>query len=208
MVCIWYLRSSHRKLCLEYALNNICGANDWFQKIYLVYTCKKTPSCVYFSSPKLWLLLVNRVSLMLCCCSSVAQSCPTLCDPMDYSMPGFPVPHHLLEFAQVHVHWVDDAIQPSHPPSPSSPLPSIFHSIRVFTNEFTSGGQNIGASASTSVLPENIEGWFPLRLTSLISLFSKGFSIVFSGTTVQKHQFFSTLSLSSPRIYTWLLEIP
>ena len=50
-------------------------------------------------------------------------------------------------------------------------LPSIFHSIRVFSNNFTSGGQNIGASASTSVLPENIEGWFLLRLTSLIPCF-------------------------------------
>ena len=54
--------------------------------------------------------------------SSVAQSCPTLCDSMDYSMPGLPVHHKLLEFTQAHVHWVSDAIQPSHPlSSPSSP---------------------------------------------------------------------------------------
>ena len=52
------------------------------------------------------------------CFSSVAQSCPTLCDPMDCSMPGFPVLHYFLEFAQTHVHWVSDAIQPSHPLSP------------------------------------------------------------------------------------------
>ena len=50
-----------------------------------------------------------------CCCCSVAQSCPTLCDSMDCSMPGLPVPHHLLEFAQVHVHCIGDPIQPSHP---------------------------------------------------------------------------------------------
>ena len=50
-----------------------------------------------------------------CCHYSVAQSCPTLCGPMDYSMPGLPVPHHLLEFAQVHVHSIGDALQPSHP---------------------------------------------------------------------------------------------
>ena len=56
------------------------------------------------------------------CCFSVAQSCPTLCDPMDCSTPGFPVLHHLLELAQTHVHWVSDAIQPSHPLLPTSPL--------------------------------------------------------------------------------------
>ena len=56
-----------------------------------------------------------------CCCCSVTQSCPTLCNPMDYSTPGLPVPHHLLKFAQVHVHCISDAIQPSHPLMSSSP---------------------------------------------------------------------------------------
>ena len=65
----------------------------------------------------------------------VAQSCPTLCKPMHCSMPGFPVLRYLLEFAQIHVHWVSDAIQPSHPLSPSSPSSLIFTSIRVFSNE-------------------------------------------------------------------------
>ena len=65
--------------------------------------------------------------------SSVAQLCLTLCDPMDCSTPGLPVHHHLLEFAQTHVHRVGDTIQPSH--SLSSPSPSIFPSIRVFSNE-------------------------------------------------------------------------
>ena len=55
-----------------------------------------------------------------CCCCSLAKSCPTLCDPVDCSRPGFPVLHYLPEFAQTHVHWVSDAIQPSHPLSPSS----------------------------------------------------------------------------------------
>ena len=59
---------------------------------------------------------------MSSCCCSVTQSCPTLCDPMDCSTPGFPVHHYLLEFAQTHVHWVDDAIQPSHPLLFPSPL--------------------------------------------------------------------------------------
>ena len=75
---------------------------------------------------------------------------------------------------------------------------------------FTSGGQNIGVSASTSVLPMNIQDWFSLGLTGLVSLQSKGLSRVFSNTTLQKHQFFGAkLSLwSSSHIHTWLLEKP
>ena len=69
--------------------------------------------------------------------SSVAQSCPTLCDSMNCSTPGLPVHHQLQEFTQTHVHQVSDAIQPSHPlssPSPPTPIPP---SIRVFSNEST-----------------------------------------------------------------------
>ena len=69
--------------------------------------------------------------------SSVAQSCPTLCNLMNCSTPGHPVYHQLLEFTQTHVHWVSDAIQPSHSlssPSPPAPIPP---SIRVFSNEST-----------------------------------------------------------------------
>ena len=75
---------------------------------------------------------------------------------------------------------------------------------------FASGGQSIGVSASTSVLPMNIQDWFPLGLTDLISLQSKGLSRVFSNTTVQKHQFFSAQSSlwSNSHIHTWLLEKP
>ena len=68
-------------------------------------------------------------------CCSVAKSCPTLCDPVDYSMPGFPLLHYLPEFAQTHVHWVSDTIQPSHPLLTPSPPASVFPSIRVFSNE-------------------------------------------------------------------------
>ena len=68
----------------------------------------------------------------LCCCS---LSCVWLCDPMDCSTSGLPIPHHLLELAQTHVHWVGDAIQPSHPLSSPLLLPSIFPSIRVFSNK-------------------------------------------------------------------------
>ena len=73
---------------------------------------------------------------------------------------------------------------------------------------FESGGQSIGVSASASVLPMNIQDWFPLGWTDWISLQSKGLSRVFSNTTVQKHQFFSTQLSYSNSIHTWLLEKP
>ena len=81
-------------------------------------------------------------------------------------------------------------------------LPSIFPSIRVFSNEsaLTSGGQSIGASASTSVIPMNIQDWFPLGLIGLISLQSKGLSRAFSNTTVQNHQFFTLSFLYGPTL--------
>ena len=90
--------------------------------------------------------------------------------------------------------------------------PSIFPSIRVFSNESVLHIRwpNIGVSASASVLPMNIQDWFPLGLTGLISLLSKGLSRVVSNTTVLKHQLFGTqLSLwSSSHIHTWRLEKP
>ena len=118
--------------------------------------------------------------------------CLTLCDPMDCSMPGFPVYHQFLELAQTHVHRVGNAIQTSHPLS--FPSPSIFPSIRVFSNKsvLQIRWQSIGASASASVLPMNIQDWFPLGWTGWISLQYKGLSSIFSNTIVQKHQFFST----------------
>ena len=132
--------------------------------------------------------------------SSVAQSCPTLCNPMDCSTPGLPVHHQLPEFTQTHVYWVGDAIQLSHPLlSPSPPTFNlsqyqgfVFFFVCFFpVNQFfTSGGQIIRISVSTSVLPVNIQDWFPLGWTGWISLQSKGLSRVFSNTTVQKHQFF------------------
>ena len=204
--------------------------------------------------------------------SSVAQSCPTLCNPMNHSMPGLPVHHQLLKFIQTHMHWVSDAIQPSYPLSSPSPPTWILSQhqgvskwvssshqvakvlvfqlqhqsfqwgtsvqslsrVRLFatpwtaacqaslsiTNSrgllklmsiesvmpsnhlilccpllfclqsfpasgsfpvsqfFTLGGRSIGASASASVLPMNIQDWYTLRLTGLISLPSKGLSRV------------------------------
>ena len=126
--------------------------------------------------------------------SSVAQSCPTLCDPMDSSMPAFSVHHQLLELAQTHVHRVGDAIEPSHPCHTLFLLPSIFSSIGIFSMSqfFASGDQSIGVSASASVLPMNIQDQFHLGCTDWISLLSLGLSRVFSNTTVQKHQFLGT----------------
>ena len=80
-----------------------------------------------------WLGNWNPTSLVQV--SPVTQSCPTLCDPVDCSMPGFPVHHQLLELPQNYVHWVGDAIQPSHPLSSPSFPPSIFPRIRVFSSE-------------------------------------------------------------------------
>ena len=124
--------------------------------------------------------------------SSVAQSCLTLCNPMDCSTPGFPVHHQLLELAQTHVHWISDAFQPSYPLWSPSPPTSILPASGSFqmSQLFTSGGQSIEVSASASVLPMNIQDWSPLGWTGWTFLQSKGLSRVFSNTTVQKHQFF------------------
>ena len=141
--------------------------------------------------------------------SSVAQSCPTLSDPMDCSTLGFLGHHCLLEFAQTHVHWVSDAIQSSHPPLlPSPPAFNLSQHQDLF--HWVSSSHQVAKYWSFSISPsnENIQGWFILRLTGLISLLSKDLSRVFSSTTFQKHQFFSAQpSLwSNSHIYTWLLE--
>ena len=130
---------------------------------------------------------------MLYCAVLITLLCLTLCNSMDYSTPGFPVLQYLLEFAQTYVHWVSDAIQPSHLLwSTSSPALNLSQPQSLFLCWlFASGGQSIGASASASDLPMNIQGWFSLGLTGLI-LLSKGLSRVFSSTTVWKHQFFLT----------------
>ena len=104
--------------------------------------------------------------------SSVAQSCPTLCNPMNRSMPGLPVHHQLPEFTQTHVHRVSDAIQPSHPlssPSPPTANPSQHQSFPM--SQLSSwGGQSIGVSALVSFLPKKSQGWSPSEWTGWISL--------------------------------------
>ena len=105
---------------------------------------------------------------------------------MDCSTPGFPVLHILPEYAQTHVHWISDAIQPSHPlSSSSSPTFNLSQHQGIFqgVSSVTSGGQSIGVSDSASVLPKNIQDWFPLECTGWIFLLSKGLSRVFSSTS-------------------------
>ena len=148
----------------------------------------------------------------LCCFCSVAQLYLALYDPMDCSTPGCPVLHHLTEITQTHVHWVGNVIQPSHLLSFSSlPAFNLFPTLGTFlmSQLFTLGGQSIVASALASVHPMNIQVWFPLGLTDLI-LQSKGFSRIFSNTTVKKHQVFYVQPFLwyKSHIYTWLLEKP
>ena len=124
--------------------------------------------------------------------SSVAQSCLTLCDPMNRSTPGFPVHHHVPEFTQTHIHQVSDAIQPSHPwssPSPPALNPSQHQSLFQWVNSSRESQLlSTGVSALASFLPKKSQGWSPSEWTGGISLQSKGLSRVFSNTTVQKHQ--------------------
>ena len=150
----------------------------------------------------------------LCQFSSVAQSCPTLCDSMDCRLPcpAFPVHHPLPDLAQTHVHWVSGAIQPSHPLlSPSPPTFNLF-SIRVFTNESALPIRWPKYwSSSFNIIPSNEHpGLISLKWIGWISLQSKGLSRAFSNTTVQKHQFFGAeLSLqSNSHIHIWLLVKP
>ena len=112
--------------------------------------------------------------------------------PMNCGTPGFPVLQYIPEFAQTPVHWVSDAIQLSHSLPPPSLLAFSLSQNQSFpvSQLFASDSQSIGASASASVLPMNIQGWFPLGLIGLISLQSKGLPRIFSSTILQKHQFF------------------
>ena len=140
--------------------------------------------------------LLYRYKILPIQCSSVVQSCPTLCNPMNCSTPGFPC---LSPTPGV---YSDSCLLSRwcHPTTSSSVIPfsSCLQSFPAsgsfqMSQFYTSGGQSIGVSASASVLPMNIQDWFPWGWTGWISLQSKGLSRVFSSTTVQKHQFFSAI---------------
>ena len=145
--------------------------------------------------------------------SSVTESCPTLCYPINHSTPGLPVQ---APTPRVHPNpcllsqWCHPIISSS--VVPFSFCPQSFPTSGSFpmSQLVVSGGQSIGVSASASVLPMNIQDWFPLGWTGWISLQSKRLSRVFSNTTVQKHQFSGAqLSLqSNSHIHTWPMEKP
>ena len=111
-------------------------------------------------------LSIKLCNFIVYCCRLVTQSCPTLCDPMDCSMPGLPVLHHVLKLVQTHVHWVSDATQPSDPLSHhSSPAFSLSQH-----QDFFQRVNSAHASGSASVPLMNIQGWVLLGLTALNSL--------------------------------------
>ena len=139
------------------------------------------------------------------------QSCPTVCDPMDYSMTGLHVHHQLPEFIQTHVHWVCDAIQPSHPLSSPSLTFKLSQHQGLF--KWVSSLHQVANVLEFQLQHQSFQwrtqDWSPLGWTGWISLLSKGISRVFSNTTLQKHQFFSTqLKHSNSHIHIWLLEKP
>ena len=129
-------------------------------------------------------------------------------------MPGFPVLHYILEFAQTHVHWVSDAIQPFHPLSlPFSSCPQFFPGSGSFPMHhlFASGGQSAGVSASASVLPMNTQGWFPLGWTGLIFAVQGTLKSLLqhhsSKASVLWHSAFFMIQLSSSlNTYFWLVD--
>ena len=128
----------------------------------------------------------------LCHCS-VTQACPTLWNSMDWSMSGFPVLHCLpgfLKFMFIELMMPSNHLILCHP---LLLLPSILPSIKVLSNELTLQIRwpKYRSFSFSITLPMNIQDWFPLGLTGLISLLSKGLSRVFSSTTVWRHQFFS-----------------
>ena len=188
------LNSNNR--CYEYQNQGSRQINSWHLKLYQEHTqvLKNSvdwrPLLIWESSPIETLDLPSSVQF-----ASVTQSSSTLCNPMNCSTSGLPVHHQLREFTQTHVHWVGDAIQPSHPlSSPSPPDPNSLPASESFpmSQLFTWGGQSTGVSALASVLPKNTQDWSPLKWTGWISLQSMRLARVFSNTTVQKRQFFST----------------
>ena len=149
-------------------------------------------------------MLIFSVLVVFIQFSSVTQSCPTLCDPMDCSIPGFPV-HHLMPGTYSNScplsWWCHPTISAS--VFPFSSCLQFFPASGSFpmSQFFASGGQSIRASASASVLPMSIQDWFPLGWTDLISLLSKGLSRVFSNTKASILWHFSFPTLTSIRDY-------
>ena len=160
--------------------------------------------------------LLLTTSLCLTPLSSVQSlSGVWLCDPMNWSTPGLPVHHQLLEFTQTQVHRFGDAIQPSHPrSSPSLPAPNPSQNQSLF--QWVNSSHEVAKVLEFQLQHQSFQwtnpsqDWSPLGWTGWISLQSKGLSRVFSNTTLQKHQFFSPQlsSHSNSHIHTWPLKKP
>ena len=145
--------------------------------------------------------------------SSVTQSCPTFCNPMEYSTLGLSVHHQLLKLTQTHVHQVSDAI-----PTISSSLVPFSSRLQSFPAsvlfQWVSSSHQVAKLLELQLQHQSfqwiLQNWFPLGSIGLISLQCKGLSRVFSNTTVRKHQFFGLQhSLwSNTHIHIWLLEKP
>ena len=141
--------------------------------------------------------------------SSVAKSCPTLCDPMNRSTPGLPVHPGVHSDSRPSSQWCHPAFLSYVIPFSSCPQ-SLPASVSIpMSKLFAWGGQSIGVSASASFIPKKSQGWSSEQ-TGWISLQSKGLSRVYSNTTVQKHQFFGmqTSLWTNSYIHTWLLQKP
>ena len=140
------------------------------------------------------------LSSLCCCCGSVTKWCPTLCNRMDCHLPGSLVLHYLPIFAQIHVHWVGDAIEQTYflpSPSPFAFSLSQHQCLFQWSQLFKSGGQMIGASALESVLSMNIQRWFPWALTGWISLQPKELSRV-----LKHHSSKASLCQCSPSLWS------
>jgi len=128
--------------------------------------------------------------------SSIAQSCLTISDPMDCSSPGLPVHHQFSELTQTHVHWISEAIQPSHPLSSPSPTFNFFQHQGLF--KWVSSSHQVAKGLEFQLLHQSFQWIFrnDFLYDGLVGE-SKGLSRVFSNTTVQKHQFFSASAKSA-----------
>ena len=129
---------------------------------------------------------------------------------MNCSTPGFPVLNYLPICSNSYPlnRWCYLNISTSSTPFSSCPQSFLASGSFSMNRLFASGSPSIGASTSASVLTMNIQGWFPLGKTGLISLPSKGLSKVFSSTTVRRHQFFSDLNLIEDKINEWIYSLP
>ena len=148
---------------------------------------------------------ICAIQLFLVQFSSVTQSCLTLCDPMNGSIPGLPGHHQLLASTQTHVRWVSDTIQPSHPlSSPLTPAFNLSQHQGLF--QWVTSSYQVEKCWSLTISPSN-------EHSGLISFRMDWFDLlasprVFSNSTARKHQFLNTSLWSSSRTHTWLLEEP